>query len=140
MSNAKKVTKAQLPQDPGLPDDALPDEFQAALLESGPRGSICAVSRVAQDCYGNVTHVEWGVTTPWLDDWAAGPTVAQAEEVARSIAMGAQIFTLFPTATGFACGPEVVVDGRGNLVLASCHPPEWNVSMLARLRLPQVLN
>lgn len=118
----------------------LPPGFEVALEQSEGKGSICAISRVAQDRYGNVTHAEWGVTTPWLDDWLVGPVIAAAKDVAFAVSHGAAVFTLFPTATGFACGPQFVVDGRGQLATARGHPPEWNVSMLARLNLPRTLN
>lgn len=119
---------------------SLPDGFENALEQWRAKGSVCAVSRVAQDQYGNVTHVEWGVTTPSLCDWVVGPAVAAAHDVAQALERGATVFTLFATGSGFACGPHLVVDDRGQLAVAEGHPPEWNVWMLARLNLPPTLN
>ena len=119
---------------------ALPDGFADALERWRARGSVCAVSRVEQDRYGNVSHVEWGVTTPSLCDWEVGPVVAAACEVARALKQGVTVFTLFPTGSGFARGPHLVVDERGQLAISEGHPPEWNVWMLARLNLPSTLN
>lgn len=123
-----------------LGSSALPAGFADALEHWRPRGSVCAVSRVAQDCYGNVSHVEWGVTTPSLCDWVVGPVIAAAHEVAHALEHGVTVFTLFPTGSGFARGPHLVVDERGQLAISEGHPPEWNVWMLARLNLPSTLN
>ena len=118
-----------------LGSSALPAGFADALEHWRPRGSVCAVSRVAQHCYGNVSHVEWGVTTPSLCDW-----VVEGLNQTAIPSNGVTVFTLCPTGSGFARGPHLVVDERGQLAISEGHPPEWNVWMLARLNLPSTLN
>lgn len=140
MRHFKKKREGGTIENNGPGGGSLPDGFADALAQWMAKGSVCAVSRVAQDCYGNVSHVEWGVTTPSLYDWVVGPAMAAAHDVAQALDHGVTVFTLFPTGSGFACGPHLVLDDRGQLALSGGHPPEWNIWMLARLNLPPTLN
>lgn len=124
----------------GPPVAGLPPAFQEALVAGHHKGCVCAVSRVAQDRQGVVTHVEWGVTTPWLDDWRAGPQVAPAAEVVHALREGTEVLTLFPTATGFACGPPLILSDAGLLAMTPGGPAEWTLDMLARLNLSKRLH
>jgi hypothetical protein len=119
---------------------SLPDGFADALERWREKGSVCAVSRVARDRHGNVSHVEWGITTPSLYDWVVGPAIATAHDVALALGHGVSVVTLFATGSGFACGPNLVLDERGQLAISEGHSPELNVWMLARLNMPPTLN
>lgn len=136
----KRLTKQRTSIDDDLGGVALPSGFAAALKKGLAKGSICAVSGVSQDMSGDVTHVEWGVTMQRFGDWMVGPVITPSADVVHAIRCGVQIFTLFPTATGFACGPQFVVDDRGRLAMPEGHHPAWSISMLPCLAPSRTLN
>lgn len=136
----RRLLKQRKSIDGDLGDVALPPGFAAAMQKGLAEGSICAVSRVAQDMSGDVTHVEWGITMQRFGDWMVGPVITPAPDVVHAIRCGVQVFTLFPTATGFACGPQFVVDDRGRLAIPEGQHPAWSISMLPCLLPPCTLN
>lgn len=119
---------------------ALPEGFRRVMEERKHSGCLCVVSRVAQDAEGVVTYVEWGIIDQWLCDWLAGPEVAEVGNVLQAVEEGGRVSTLFATPTGFAQGPNVVVDRTRQFALESGGPAEWNVYMLARLQLARHLH
>ena len=76
-----------------------------------------------------------------LFDWCAPPTTATAGEVMRALEAGVAIGVIFPTATGFAHGANLMVerdvrDGHTRLALQSVAGAPWNFEHLSHLKWP----
>lgn len=80
-----------------------------------------AVSKVALDAGGRVTHVFWGKVDPGKNAWATSEVLAPVVAAVHVLDAGDQVFALFPSTHGHL--PErrfVVADydgGRKTIVL-----------------------
>jgi len=122
-------------------ESALPSAFEQALHATRRDGSFCAVSRVAVDHLGAVCAVEWGVIDNCLLDWHAGPVTADVESVLQALVGRAEVFAVFPTGAGFACGGKLTVSAAGRQLEFDALGTEWGMDKIARLSLsPRQLN
>jgi len=138
----RQMGRKQLsPDRPMTVESALPSAFEQALHATRRDGSFCAVSRVAVDHLGAVCAVEWGVIDNCLLDWHAGPVTADVESVLQALAGGAEVFAVFPTGTGFACGGKLIVSATGRRLEFDAFGTGWCIDNIARLSLsPHRLN
>jgi hypothetical protein len=54
-----------------------------------------------------VTHVRWAAVNPTDRSWAATPSEASVEEVARALAAGNDVHAVFDEVDGTAVGPKL---------------------------------
>ncbi|MBR8344256.1 phosphatidylserine/phosphatidylglycerophosphate/cardiolipin synthase [Burkholderia ambifaria] len=70
--------------------------------------SMFAVNGVRIDVLSaRVTHVRWAAVNPTDRSWAATPSEASVEEVARALAAGNDVRAVFDEVDGTAVGPKL---------------------------------
>ncbi|WP_175699886.1 phosphatidylserine/phosphatidylglycerophosphate/cardiolipin synthase [Burkholderia ambifaria] len=70
--------------------------------------SMFAVNGVRIDVLSaRVTHVRWAAVNPTDRSWAATPSEASVDEVARALAAGNDVHAVFDEVDGTAVGPKL---------------------------------